>query len=314
MLVFFPRLMEHFYNRINNNRENCIFMETGFYYSFTELSEEWALATSLKDLSENQYDPDDETESETFALKYLGNTVIESARSEEATADCVKAIISTAKGKLNIIIFGGLAFIDSQFPYTATNKKLQRVNLTISPKGIEMLDSVTSETLMRVSIYKISYCSADAAHANVFAFVGSEDTNTSRNSDEEPLVCYAFLCPKRKITHKVTLTVARSFDAAYHVWQESDQRKKYKFGQRQNQNNVNATDDQQPDNSDTDSDEIRNLLIDFNSEITAEICGKDHRNLLQNTWVSFEDNDTNDSHFGKLHDEAMWERPMVNCS
>lgn len=73
------------------------------FYSITELSEEWALATSLKDLSENHFDLDDETESETFSLKYLGNTVIESARSEEATADAVKAIISTAKGKLFVI-------------------------------------------------------------------------------------------------------------------------------------------------------------------------------------------------------------------
>lgn len=76
-----------------------IFIETRFY-SITELSEEWALATSLKDLSGNHSDFDDETESsETFSVKYLGNTTIESARSEEATADAVKAIISTAKGK-----------------------------------------------------------------------------------------------------------------------------------------------------------------------------------------------------------------------
>lgn len=68
--------------------------------SIAELSEEWALATSLKDLSENHCDADDETESETFSLKYLGNTVIESARSEEATAEAVKAIISTAKGSI----------------------------------------------------------------------------------------------------------------------------------------------------------------------------------------------------------------------
>ncbi|KAG4070779.1 hypothetical protein HA402_011005 [Bradysia odoriphaga] len=257
-----------------------------------KLSEEWALATSLKDLSENHCDADDETESETFALKYLGNTVIESARSEEATAEAVKAIISTAK---------------------ATSRKLQRINLTISSKGIEMFDSVTSESLMRVSIYKISYCSADAANANVFAFVGSEDTNNRNASDTESLVCYAFLCPKRKVTHKVTLTVARSFDAAYQIWRESDQRKKYKFGHRQNQNSVTCTDKRQTENS----DEIRSLLIDFQSEITAEICAKDHRNLLQNTWVSFEDNDTeNDAHFtkSKLHDDSLWERQMINCS
>ncbi|KAJ6597364.1 Low density lipoprotein receptor adapter protein 1 [Pseudolycoriella hygida] len=252
-----------------------------------KLSEEWALATSLKDLSENHYDLDDETEAETFALKYLGNTVIESASSKEATADAVKSIISTAK---------------------ATNRKLQRVNLSISPKGIEMLDSVTSETLMRVSIYKISYCSADAAHANVFAFVGSEDLDT-RNSDKESLVCFAFLCPKRKVTHKVTLTVARSFEAAYQIWRESDERKKYKFAPSQNQN---PSVEQETD----DGEEIRSLLIDFNSDITTEICGKDHRSLLQNTWVSFDDSDTTNSHFSKsqLHDDALWERQMINCS
>lgn len=189
----------------------------------------------------------------------------------------------------------------------ATNRKLQRVNLNISPKGIEMLDSVTSETLMRVSIYKISYCSADAAHGNVFAFVGSEDT-VSRSVDEESLVCFAYLCPKRKVAHKVTLTVARSFDAAYQIWRESDQRKKYKFGPTQNQKNDNPAEERQT----TDNDEIRSVLIDFHSEIAAEICGKDHRNLLQNTWVSF-DNDsdtTNNSHFTK----SNWERQLINCS
>lgn len=170
-----------------------------------------------------------------------------------------------------------------------------------------MLDSVSSETLMRVSIYKISYCSADATHANVFAFVGSEDSDT-RNADDESLVCFAFLCPKRKVTHKVTLTVARSFDAAYQIWRESDERKKYSFGR--NQKNDNSTDEQQ-----TDNEEIRSLLIDFNSDLTAEICGRDHRNLLQNTWVSFEDSDTTSSHFtkSKLHDD-QWERQMINCS
>lgn len=80
-----------------------LYKETGFY-SIAELSEEWALATSLKDLSENLDDLDDETEAETFLLKYLGNTIVESASSEEATADAVKAIISTAKGGINFII------------------------------------------------------------------------------------------------------------------------------------------------------------------------------------------------------------------
>lgn len=70
-------------------------------HSFAELSEEWALATNLKDFSGSQDDIlDEESENETFSVKYLGNTVIEAARSEEATAEAVKAIISTAKGTI----------------------------------------------------------------------------------------------------------------------------------------------------------------------------------------------------------------------
>uniref|UniRef100_A0A4Y0BNP4 Uncharacterized protein n=1 Tax=Anopheles funestus TaxID=62324 RepID=A0A4Y0BNP4_ANOFN len=35
-----------------------------------------------------------------------------------------------------------------------------------------MIDTGTGETLLQVSIYQISYCSADANHDHVFAFVG----------------------------------------------------------------------------------------------------------------------------------------------
>lgn len=66
---------------------------------FVELSEEWALATSLKDFSDNPDDALDEIDPETFPVKYLGSTVIEAARSEEATAEAVKAVIATAKCK-----------------------------------------------------------------------------------------------------------------------------------------------------------------------------------------------------------------------
>lgn len=65
-----------------------------------ELSEEWSLATSMKDFAVHSDDIDtDSEEPETFDVKYLGNTIIEAARSEEATAEAVKSVISTAKGK-----------------------------------------------------------------------------------------------------------------------------------------------------------------------------------------------------------------------
>lgn len=64
------------------------------------------MATSLKDLSQHSDDTDNvgtvsdgsESETETYAVKYLGNTIIEAARSEEATAEAIKSVILTAKG------------------------------------------------------------------------------------------------------------------------------------------------------------------------------------------------------------------------
>lgn len=145
-----------------------------------------------------------------------------------------------------------------------------------------MLDSVTAEPILQVSIYKISYCSADAVHGNVFAFVGTEDINT--DSPNDSLVCYAFLCQKRKIAQNVTLTVARSFETAYQIWQETVQRKQYQLERRHHQEELRTH-----EKTNTNTNDMRNLLIDFTSEITAEICNKDHRELLQNTWVSFDD-------------------------
>lgn len=71
------------------------------------------MATSLKDLSENNSDDLDENlqEPEAFAVKYLGSTIIESARSEEATAEAVKSIISTAKGIEIIFNINKIEFI-----------------------------------------------------------------------------------------------------------------------------------------------------------------------------------------------------------
>lgn len=184
---------------------------------------------------------------------------------------------------------------------TATRKKLQRVQLSISPKGIRMLDVATDTTLLQVSIYKISYCSADATHSDVFAFVGTADSDDDdkqqQNDPHQPqLMCYAFLCAKRKIAQKVTLTVAHSFEQAYQIWRDTTERRQYQLERLNRENHRRQLVAATTPSTDTHhqkhhqpSSEIRNLLIDFSSEITAEICGKDHRELLQNTWVSFDD-------------------------
>lgn len=253
-----------------------------------------ALANNIRDFSDNHEELEDGFgDAITYSVKYLGNTTIPTPRSDNSTAEAVKKIISAAKG----------------------NKKLQRVTLSISPKGIEMLDLTTGETLLQVSIYNISYCSADAAHDHVFAFVGTVNSPETEVKEmcfrkdveevdfEGPLICYAFLCQKRKMAQTVTLTVARSFERAYQIWQnkqfQADRKRKELVkqnapglpvegtsgsGSRSNTNRNNRNRGGATDEADCPS-----LLIDFNSDLTAEICAKDHRELLQNTWVSFED-------------------------
>uniref|UniRef100_A0A182P4P7 General transcription factor IIH subunit 3 n=1 Tax=Anopheles epiroticus TaxID=199890 RepID=A0A182P4P7_9DIPT len=256
-----------------------------------KLCEELALANSIRDFSENHDDLEDgSNEAISYSVKYLGNTPVPTPRSENATAEAVKSIITAAKG----------------------NKKLQRVSLSISPKGIEMIDTGTGETLLQVSIYQISYCSADANHDHVFAFVGCTLGSEAevkemcfRRTAEEinlegPLVCHAFLCQKRKMAQTVTLTVARSFERAFQIWQSKQfhaERKRKELEERmerelhgsqelarKNASNETSSNGQQQQRDDGAS-ECRSLLIDFNSELT-DICSDahHHRELLQNTW------------------------------
>lgn len=249
-----------------------------------KLCEELALANNIRDFSDNHEELEDGFEEAiTYSVKYLGNTTIPTPRSDSSTADAVKRIITAAKG----------------------NKKLQRVTLSISPKGIEMLDVTTGETLLQVSIYNISYCSADSAHDHVFAFVGTVASPESEVKEmcfrkdvsevdfEGPLVCYAYLCQKRKMAQTVTLTVARSFERAYQIWQNKQFHAERKRKDLEKRNNAcNRADSASSSSSGSGRSQVKrtdDVLIDFNSDLTAEICSKDHRELLQNTWVSFDD-------------------------
>jgi len=272
------------------------------YSRHKKLNDDWSLATSLKDITEFGEDEMDDNAPETdiFQVKYLGSTSTTLPKSDEATAEAIKSIITTAK---------------------ATNKKLPRVNMSVCPNGIECFDKVTGETVLKVSIYKISYCSADAVHSNVFAFVaGTKDDLTDNEPDT--LCCHAFICQKRKIAHKLTLTVARSFESAFKQWQESVQRNKYRSQLEQYKNSLNACDASKAvtvESTSSDpiesSDNLKQLLIDFNSEF--ENSKIDHRELLQNTWVSFDDepqlNETNNIMPVYVFENNMWERKLI-CS
>ncbi|XP_075051446.1 low density lipoprotein receptor adapter protein 1 [Mixophyes fleayi] len=128
-----------------------------------------------------------------FHLKYLGMTLVEQPKGEELSAAAVKRIVATAK---------------------ASGKKLQKVLLKVTPRGIILNDSITNQLIENVSIYRISYCTADKLHDKVFAYIAQSQQN-------ETLECHAFLCTKRKMAHAVTLTVAQAFKVAFEFWQVS---------------------------------------------------------------------------------------------
>ncbi|XP_047648596.1 low density lipoprotein receptor adapter protein 1 isoform X2 [Phacochoerus africanus] len=132
-----------------------------------------------------------------FSLKYLGMTLVEQPKGEELSAAAVKRIVATAK---------------------ASGKKLQKVTLKVSPRGIILTDSITNQLIENVSIYRISYCTADKMHDKVFAYIAQSQHN-------ENLECHAFLCTKRKMAQAVTLTVAQAFKVAFEFWQVSKEEK-----------------------------------------------------------------------------------------
>ncbi|KAM6428260.1 low density lipoprotein receptor adapter protein 1 isoform 1-T1 [Liasis olivaceus] len=132
-----------------------------------------------------------------FNLKYLGMTLVEQPKGEELSAAAVKRIVATAK---------------------ASGKKLRKVTLKVSPRGIVLSDSITNESIENVSIYRISYCTADKIHDKVFAYIAQSQHN-------ENLECHAFLCSKKKMAQAVTLTVAQAFKVAFEFWQASKEEK-----------------------------------------------------------------------------------------
>uniref|UniRef100_A0A673IXU6 Low density lipoprotein receptor adapter protein 1-B-like n=1 Tax=Sinocyclocheilus rhinocerous TaxID=307959 RepID=A0A673IXU6_9TELE len=137
-----------------------------------------------------------------FQLKYLGMTLVEEPKGEELSAAAVKRIVATAK---------------------AGGKKLQKVTLKVSPRGIILYDSASNQLIENVSIYRISYCTADKMHDKVFAYISQSQRN-------ETLECHAYLCTKRKVVsvnvaQAVTLTVAQAFRVAFEFWQAAKEEK-----------------------------------------------------------------------------------------
>lgn len=101
----------------------------------------------------------------SFHLKYLGSTLVETPSSEEATAEAIKTIITMvqknvfAKTKKNSFfnlnmfwkIWVNLYFL---LQSKASGKKLQRISLSTSLRGIRITDLSKNEDIHQISLYR----------------------------------------------------------------------------------------------------------------------------------------------------------------
>ncbi|KAF7390238.1 hypothetical protein HZH68_012095 [Vespula germanica] len=315
----------------------------------SELCEEWALANSRECVESggtaaSTHEESEDASEARFTLKYLGSTLVETPSSEEATAEAIKTVITMIfaiqwipvaseikyRGTLNDPF---LFFSLFTYQAKASGKKLQRVSLAVSLRGIRMTDLATEEDQLQVSIYsrvypdmvyeicpndaqckslwyrpilaatdtrlRISYCSADATHDHVFAFIA---TNLN-----ETMECHAFLCPKRKMAQTVTLTVAQAFNTAYEAWQLSQADPRIHHAQDKGST---LTDEKNETNEKKNCSETKNQsakMIQQNKQNGQQrhAVNEGQKNLLidlsndpkptGNSWVSFEEESSSDS-------------------
>ncbi|XP_022823299.1 low density lipoprotein receptor adapter protein 1-B-like [Spodoptera litura] len=156
-----------------------------------KLCEEWALAECE---GEGWWREARDSGAGDLDVRYAGAAPVERAASAPATALAVKSALFSAK---------------------LLNKKLQRVNLDISAKGIVVSDAESQENVLSVSIYRISYCSADAANARVFAVVEGKPIGGSAENH----VVHVFVCTRRRHARALALSLAHAFNDAYQAWQ-----------------------------------------------------------------------------------------------
>ncbi|XP_025098167.1 low density lipoprotein receptor adapter protein 1-like isoform X2 [Pomacea canaliculata] len=137
-----------------------------------------------------------------FYLKYLGSTLVEEIEDDESYGDGI-----SAKAVQRIVAMA-----------KSIGKKLKKIALRVSSRGFHMVDIITKEILFDLSIYRISFCTADKNHDKVFAYI-------ARNTTNETMECHAFLCAKRKIAQAVTLTVWQAFTVAQERWCDQQNKK-----------------------------------------------------------------------------------------
>ncbi|XP_013400420.1 low density lipoprotein receptor adapter protein 1 [Lingula anatina] len=212
-----------------------------------------------------------------FYLKYIGNVLVEEIEEEGR---------SYGEGQSTVAVKNIVSMAKANF------KKIRKVVLTVSPRGIRVVDLATKEVLTEISIYRIQFCTADKEHDKVFAFI-------ARNTTNETMECQAYLCSKRKVAEAVTLTVAKAFNVAYEDWENSREKKEsqnLQEGQdipiQNNHNNHKMASPCLSRSSAGSPDSMASMSSDGHSLHTISSDRSD-------TWVQFDDDDLDDC-FSKL--------------
>ncbi|XP_043074150.1 low density lipoprotein receptor adapter protein 1a isoform X2 [Puntigrus tetrazona] len=226
-------------------------------------------------LSENWTDTRETlVEGMTFNLRHLGMTLVDQPKGEELSAAAVKRIVATAK---------------------ASGKKLPKVALKVSPQGIVLCDSVSNQLIENISIYRISYCTADKTHDKVFAFI-------AQNQQNETLECHAFLCAKRKVAQAVTLTVAQAFRVAFEFWEVAKE-------ERENRVKWDSA-------GETSNSSQSERSVSFNSlkvgVATENLLGIDYSSAVENVDNPTEPNNNNSTTLWEMEDGL--EEAFSSCS
>jgi hypothetical protein len=144
-----------------------------------------------------------------FYLNYLGNVNLDHPSGKGTTASAVKSIVSMSNKK-------------------KFKRKLTKMEVVVSPRGIRMTDVETNALFGEVSICRISLCAHDSTYNKVFAFI-------AKNNENETIKCHAFLCPKKKVAQAITLCVSDSFNLAFETWERDKAMKKLPVSQSANE-------------------------------------------------------------------------------
>lgn len=182
-----------------------------------------------------------------FHCKYIGSTLVEKASDDATTAEAIKTIIQMAKmaGKV---------------------KNLRKVVLTIKPTGISCKDAHNDEEIFDISIYRISYCSADANYDRVVAFIA-----TNKNETHE---CHAFLTRKNEVARACALTISQAFAIAFEKYQETLKEKnqtKPSNDSKDTKSNGKSTDQASNENCQTNGAPMIDLLSDSTPNLNGQI-------------------------------------------